>query len=89
MLAITADDHIFYKQVGIAPKRKSPELGSYIKDGRSSDNDWVGFVRSEDRLEVIDPKSGWIVTCNNRPASSRFQGDYFNQGMFTARADRL
>lgn len=43
----------------------------------------------EDRLTVADPKSGFIVTANNRPASHLFQGGYFNHTIFTARGDRL
>lgn len=46
-------------------------------------------MHPEDRLTVIDPKSGFIVTSNNRPASHIFQNGFFNYIPFTARADRL
>lgn len=44
---------------------------------------------SEDQLLVIDPKSGILVSSNNRPASGSVNSGYFKYQSFTARADRL
>lgn len=64
-------------------------MAAYIKDGTTSNFDWIGFMPPQDRLWMEDPKSGFIVTANNRPASSKFLDGYFDQIIFTARASRL
>ena len=64
-------------------------MASYIKDGTSSKYDWLGFMPQGDRLFVTDPERGWIATANNRPASSKFQGGYFDEVIFSARASRI
>jgi penicillin G amidase len=85
----TSDDHIGYAQFGVNPKRPKNRLGSYISDGTSSKNDWLGTFPPQDRVIVIDPQDGYLVTSNNRPASSNFMGGYFDTTVFTARATRL
>ena len=62
---------------------------SYIKDGTTSKYDWLGFMPHTDRLLVNNPKCGYIVTANNRPASDKCLDGYFNQVIFSARASRL
>ncbi len=89
MLIITADNHILFQQSGLNPVRRNYRAGSYIKDGTNSENDWLGIMPAEDRLTVIDPQKGFIVTCNNKPASDIYQNGYFSQSIYTARADRL
>jgi acyl-homoserine lactone acylase PvdQ len=42
----------------------------YIKDGTTSENDWIGIMPPEHRLQVVDPKCGYIITANNKIASS-------------------
>jgi len=44
MLAVTADNHILYQQSGINPIRRNVTMGSYVKDGTSSEYDWIGFI---------------------------------------------
>jgi len=85
----TEDNHIGYAQFGINPIRPRSRLGSYISDGTSSKNDWLGTHKSQDRLIIIDPLDGYLVTSNNRPASSKFMKGYFDTAVFTARATRL
>ena len=43
MLAVTADNHILYQQSGINPIRRNVTMGSYVKDGTSTEFDWLGF----------------------------------------------
>ena len=88
-LAVTVDGHIGYAQLGVNPKRPKARLGSYISDGTSSKHDWLGTIPYQDRLAIFDPKDGYLVTCNNRPASSQYLGGYFDSTIFTARATRL
>ena len=44
---------------------------------------------AEDRLFIKDPERGFIVTANNKPASNKFQGGYFDHVAYSARATRL
>jgi acyl-homoserine lactone acylase PvdQ len=76
-VAITTDNHIAYQQSGITPIRPNPQSGSYVKDGTNTKNDWLGFMPVEDRLSVIDPECGYIVTSNNAAASKAFYGGIF------------
>lgn len=77
LLYITKDAHIGYQMVGPHPVRTHPHMGMYVKDGSDSRNDWVGFVRDEEKLHLRDPKRGYIVTANNKPAPPSYQ-----QGIF-------
>lgn len=38
----------------------------YFRDGSKPENDWKEFYGLEDVPHVINPKEGYIVTCNNR-----------------------
>ena len=44
-------------------------MGNYIKDGTTSEYDWVGFIPFEDRLTIVDPAVGYIVAANNKGTS--------------------
>lgn len=66
---ITKDGHIGYQQLGRYPIRKNPSMGRYIKDGTTTENDWLGFVPPQHRIQIIDPPKGYIVNGNNRIAS--------------------
>jgi len=43
IIAATADNHIIYQQSGLNPIRRNVTMGSYVKDGTSSEYDWLGF----------------------------------------------
>jgi acyl-homoserine lactone acylase PvdQ len=88
-LAVTSDDHIIYAQFGLNPRRANSRMASYIKNGTITEYDWRGFMPARDKLFVVDPECGYIVTCNNRPASTIFQGGYFQEHIFTARGTRI
>jgi penicillin G amidase len=68
MIVITADNHIAVQQAGLQPIRRNSDSGNYIKDGSTSEHDWVGVVHPLDRMFVADPPKGYIVTSNNRLA---------------------
>jgi len=40
-------------------------------------------------MNVVDPKSGFIATANNRIASELYHDGYLKHQIFTARGDRL
>lgn len=52
---ITKDDHFGYVALGPTPLRRHPHMGMYIKDGTDPKNEWLGFVRGNNRLIVEDP----------------------------------
>lgn len=89
LLVITADNHIITQQSGLHPIRRNPESGNYVKDGTTSEHDWVGIVTSEDRIHVIDPPRGFFVHANNRLVEENFYGGIMNYTAFTARGDRI
>jgi penicillin amidase len=68
ILAITADNHIITQQSGIHPIRRNAESGTYIKDGTTTEHDWIGLVPPEDRMNSFDPPKGYIIHANNRLA---------------------
>lgn len=89
MLVITSDNHIITQQSGMYPIRRNVESGNYVKDGTTSEHDWVGIVPAEDRMYVIDPPKGFFVHANNRLAEEDFYGGLLNFTAFTARGDRI
>jgi acyl-homoserine lactone acylase PvdQ len=60
-----------------------------VKDGTTSEHDWVGIVPTEDRMHVIDPPKGFFVHANNRLGEEDFYGGLMNYTAFTARANRI
>lgn len=64
-------------------------MANYVKDGTTTENDWIGFMQNEDRLSVIDPECGYIVAANNRGASGEYYNDILKYDIYTARADRI
>lgn len=89
IMAITADNHILMQQAGIHPLRRNSESGNYVKDGTTTEHDWVGIVPAEDRMHLMDPPKGYIIHANNRVAESGYYGGYLDHTIYTARADRL
>jgi acyl-homoserine lactone acylase PvdQ len=89
MLVITADNHIITQQSGLYPIRRNPESGNYVKDGTTSEHDWVGILPPDERMHVIDPPKGYFVHANNRLSEEDFYGGIMNYTAFTARGDRI
>ena len=89
ILTATKDNHLFMQQTGVHPIRHNPETGSYIKDGTTTEHDWVGIVPPEDRMHIFDPPKGYIVNANNKIAESNYYGGYLDYTIYTARADRI
>lgn len=86
---MTIDDHIGYTQLGKYPLRSSDIQAGYIKDGTTTEHDWLGFLPKYQRMHIVDPTSGYIVSSNNRIASERHANGLNQRTIFTARSDRL
>lgn len=89
ILAITSDNHIISQQSGLHPIRRNVESGYYLKDGTTTEHDWVGIVPYQDRMNIHDPPKGFIVHANNKMAESGYYGGYLDYTIYTARADRI
>ena len=85
----TLDDHIGYQAVGMVPLRRTPHSGMYVKDGTTSKNDWIGSIQGKNKLHLIDPARGFIVSANNKASSSKYYNGVFDISIYTARADRI
>ncbi len=75
-----AKGHIGLFDIGVLPIRQD---GRGIRNGQSGDDEWNAFVPPEEWPKSIDPKSGFLVTANNRPELSPLhteEGDYALQG---------
>lgn len=88
-LYATIDNHIGYTAIGSLPIRRNRDSGNFIKDGTTTEHDWVGLIKKEAQLNLHDPKKGYIVTANNRPVSSKYMNGVYESSMMTARANRI
>lgn len=88
-LAITEDNNIIKQQSGLHPIRRNAESSTYIKDGITTQHDWVDIVSAQDRMYSLDPPKGYIAHANNRLAQSEYYGGYLDYTIFTASADRI
>jgi len=41
---ITVDGHIVSQRFGNFVLRKNPEMAKYVKDGTTTEDDWLGFM---------------------------------------------
>jgi hypothetical protein len=44
VVMITADGHITSQRLGVFVLRKNPEMANYVKDGTTTEDDWLGFM---------------------------------------------
>jgi penicillin amidase len=89
IIAVTIDNHTVMQQSGVHPIRRAVKSGNYIKDGTTTEHDWVGLVPAEDRIHIFDPPKGYFVHANNKVAESEYYGGYLDYTIYTARADRI
>ena len=87
---IWADRHgsIGYKLVGRLPIRRGgcPDLP---KPGWTGEYEWEGVVPYEELPEIIDPKSGYLVTANNRIVGDGFPHHITSEYLDGFRARRI
>ena len=72
----TASGDIGFWATGKIPIRNNIKDSLYIRDGSLPENDWHGFYPTDENPHVINPKSGYIVSCNNmiNPDPNSFNG---------------
>ncbi len=68
----SADGHIGWRATGLLPIRRPGTDGSVPYDGRDPENDWRGYVPTEQLPRVVDPPEGYLVTANQRTVGSSF-----------------
>lgn len=66
---ICADaNNISIRHNGRLPKRKDGQ-GKFVLNGRSSTENWQGWLSSNETPQEINPKSGFVHSANQRPVS--------------------
>ncbi len=87
---IWADRHgsIGYKLIGSLPRRRGdcPDLP---KPGWSGDFEWEGTVPYGELPELIDPKSGYLISANNRIAGDSYPHHITSEWLDGFRAARI
>jgi penicillin amidase len=68
----SADGHIGWRATGLVPLRRPGTDGSVPYDGRDGENDWRGFLPTEQLPRVVDPPEGFIATANQRTIGTSF-----------------
>ncbi len=86
---ITTDGHIGHQQLGRYPIRRDPSSAHFVKDGKTTENDWLGFVPPYHRLQTIDPAKGFIANGNNKLAGEVYYNDLHKYTIYTSRSDRI
>lgn len=66
LVCADVDGHIGWSVTGDIPERTG-YTGVLPRDGRTSAQEWTGLMTHDARPGAYDPKSGIIVTANNRP----------------------
>ncbi len=59
------DGHIGYQMSGLLPRRRNGVSGFVPLPGWDPENDWRGFVATEELPRAFDPEEGFIVTAND------------------------
>lgn len=44
---------------------RSKSSSTIIADGRTSSNDWTGFISQKDKVAILNPSNGFLATANN------------------------
>lgn len=82
------DGNIGYYNSGKMPI-KTKEQSSFPTPGWKGEGDWTDFVPFDEMPHVLNPKNGYVVTCNNKIVGDDFpyfMGDIYMNGF---RAERL
>lgn len=85
----TTDNHIAYVAMGRFIKRAHFENNPFVKNGSSTYDEWLGITGPDEAVVLIDPPKGYIVTANNRLASSAIKLGITQNHYSTARAKRI
>lgn len=47
-------------------------MGAFIKNGSDPQNDWLGYIPNHQKMHVIDPRKGYVISANNKFASDNY-----------------
>ena len=91
MNGVAADSkgHIGFAGMGRFIKRAHFENSAFIKNGSSAYDEWIGITGLEDVAVLKDPPKGYIVSANNRMASSAIKFGTTQAQYSTSRASRI
>jgi penicillin G amidase len=63
---ISKNGQFGYTGLGRIPKRKIPEMGSFMKDGSTLQYDMGDYIPDEKLPRLWNPKKGYVAMCNNK-----------------------
>ncbi len=66
MMADTSGN-IYYQRTGKVPIRPSGYDWSRPVDGSTSRTEWLGFHKSADLIQLLNPPQGYMQNCNTPP----------------------
>ncbi|EAR95945.2 peptidase S45 penicillin amidase (macronuclear) [Tetrahymena thermophila SB210] len=70
----TADGDIGFYGYGKIPIHKNTIQSQFIKDGTTTEQDWVRFTTPSEQPQSHNPTKGYIVTANNKFATDNMKG---------------
>jgi len=83
-------DIVYWQGGGALPARLNNVAGGvYPKIGKNPANKWQGRIPYDDYPYLINPKSGYIVSCNNHMASANVKHGTSHAMTFTGRKSRV
>ena len=74
--------------MGAKIPRRSPTASTIISDGKSSANDWKGFLSQDEMISFLNPQTNFIATANNN-LFPNFKHHISNLWEPTSRFDRI
>jgi len=83
-------DLVYFPSGGIIPRRNEGVIhGVYPKIGWNQANKWQGRIPLEEMPYLINPKSGFIISCNNHMSSHNVKDGITQAFTFPGRKTRL
>lgn len=64
-VVVDSQDNIGYQMSGLMPKRQEQWNGFVPAKGWLPENDWDGFVPSDELPRSLNPEAGYLITANN------------------------
>ena len=89
MLAADRGGHIAIQSTGRFPIRPGDGLGSAIRDGSSSANDWQGALPQSAYPQGYDPAQGYLASANQQPIDPRVAKGWWGGSYDPWRAMRI
>jgi len=69
--------NIAFVSPGSYPKRRIGLFGNRISRGWVAENEWDGYLSSEEKPYLLNPEKGYIVTANN-PITTPYTKTFIN-----------